>query len=365
MLRTEADVVRALGAGTYTLEQLYELVEGRVDVSRDGGRQPAGPDHVTDERWRRRVRGVLQNLKASGRAERIDRSVWAIRGTTERPERLLLLVAGGTPRELELRLQDAADMLTSLEEPVDLVLCDPPYGLRRGEGIDRDRRVYARDWSRVVDGYVDVDPAEYEDFTFRWIEAATGALRRGGQLAVATGPQRAAIVQYAAEKSGLTWVSSIAAYKAFPLRMTRRPACAHWTVTVMAQGALDDPRRVFRCPPDLPKARTGADYPLDWWADNGRADRPGDALKYDNALPAKLVARLVDAFSEPGALVADPFLGGGATAVECWRLGRRFVGGDVNPGALRYTAARLLDEHAWPSERQPSLFAAADAHCAA
>lgn len=65
-------------------------------------------------------------------------------------------------------------------------------------------------------------------------------------------------------------------------------------------------------------------------------------------------------FSDPGAHVVDPFLGSGATAaVAARRLGRAFTGGDVNRHAVRFAAAGLLDEHAWPDERQPNLFAAA------
>jgi site-specific DNA-methyltransferase (adenine-specific) len=356
MLRTEADVVRALGDGTYTLDELYALCEAQADVDRDGGRDAI---HPGDERWRRRVRGVLMNLKASGRCERVGRSAWAIRDTREQPQRMLLIVAGGTLREFELRLQTAVELLGSLDEPADLVLTDPPYGLHRGTSRSSAGRVYERDASRVVGGYQDVDPAEYEHFTFGWVEAAAAALRRGGQLVCVTGPQRASVVQYAAEQSGLTWVSSIAAYKAFPLRMTRRPACSHWVATVMVRGRIEDPKRVFNCPPDLPKARSGVDYPLDLWLDNGRADRPGDALKYDNALPPKLVSRLLRAFSNESDLTVDPFLGGGETAAQAWRHGRRFVGGDVNPSALRFTAARMLDEHLWPAETQPALFDAA------
>lgn len=50
-----------------------------------------------------------------------------------------------------------------------------------------------------------------------------------------------------------------------------------------------------------------------------------------------------------------PPVGGGTTAVACWRTGRRFTGGDLNPHALRFSAARLLAEHAWPDDRQPEL----------
>jgi len=42
------------------------------------------------------------------------------------------------------------------------------------------------------------------------------------------------------------------------------------------------------------------------------------------------IAEQVERFTEPGALVVDPFLGGGTTAVVCRDLGRRFVGCDID-----------------------------------
>ena len=160
----------------------------------------------------------------------------------------------------------------------------------------------------------------------------------------------------AAEDAGLTWVTSIVARREFPLATLRRPASAHWTITVLCRAALQNRRRVFNPPRDLPAARSGHPYPLDWWADgNGRADRPG-LVRYDNSLPLPMVLRLVRAFSDAGEHVVDPFVGGGTTAIACWQTARRFTGGDVNPHAVRFTAARLLAEHAWPADRQPSLF---------
>jgi hypothetical protein len=117
MLVSEADVLRTLDAGTYTLDGLYELCERRAWIDRDGGQDPV-PDHPGDRRWKRRVRGALQALPRSGRAARIARSSWAIEGTATHPTRLLLIVAGAEPREFELRLRSAVALLAELEEPV-------------------------------------------------------------------------------------------------------------------------------------------------------------------------------------------------------------------------------------------------------
>ena len=172
-----------------------------------------------------------------------------------------------------------------------------------------------------------------------------------------TGPQRSGIVQCAAEQAGLTFVTKIAARKEFPLATVLRPAAAHWDICVMCAGPLSHPGRVYRAPDDLPRARSGHPYPLDWWEDNGRADRPGLA-RYDNALPLKMVRRIVWCFSDPLGHVAVPFLGSGTEAVACWLLGRRFTGADVNPRAVRFAAARLLAEHAWHADQQGGLFPA-------
>ena len=169
-----------------------------------------------------------------------------------------------------------------------------------------------------------------------------------------TGPQRAAYAQLAAEHAGLAWVTTIAARREFALLTRRRPACAHWTITVLGHGGLRHPRRVFHPPEDLPAARSGRPYPLDWWEHNGRADRP-EALRYDNSLPLTLVKREVLAFSDAGEHIVDPFLGAGSTLIACWRTGRRSTGADLNPQAVRFSAARLPDAHAWPEERQPRL----------
>jgi DNA modification methylase len=357
MLETETDLLRTLRSGTYTLDELYALCESAIDVSRDNGHAAVSDRHRTDSVWKHRVRGWLANAKSKGLAERVDRATWLIQGTAENPSRLVLLNAGGDLAGVELRVQDAVALLRSLDEPADLVLCDPPYALGRGAGHFADGHGYRRDQTKVLDGYVDVDASAYAEFSYRWISAAAAILRNGGQAAIITGPQQACHVQYAAEQAGLTWVSQIVARKVFPLMTSRRPSCAHWCVTVMCRGPLTNSKRVFNTPADLPKAASGADYPLDWWDSNGRADRPG-LLRYDNALPLPLVSRLVHAFSDPGELVIDPMLGSGTTPIAAHLAARRFIGGDLNPAAVRFAAARLLEEHLWPSWRHPTLFAA-------
>ena len=61
-LVTEADILRTIVKGTYTLRELYEECLARADVARGNGLQPPDEDHPTDRVWRRRLRSALQHL---------------------------------------------------------------------------------------------------------------------------------------------------------------------------------------------------------------------------------------------------------------------------------------------------------------
>jgi hypothetical protein len=98
--------------------------------------------------------------------------------------------------------------------------------------------------------------------------------------------------QVIAEDAGLTYLNSIAVARPFALRTTRRFAHAHWTITLLAAGPPDSPARFFAPPPDVPKAASGLDYPLDWWVDIAKYERRG-LLRYHNALPPALTRRIV------------------------------------------------------------------------
>ena len=62
---------------------------------------------------------------------------------------------------------------------------------------------------------------------------------------------------------------------------------------------------------------------------------------YPAEKPSAVSEVLIAQSTQPGDIVADPFMGSGSVGVAAARLGRRFVGTDVNPEAVRLTAQRL------------------------
>ena len=63
---------------------------------------------------------------------------------------------------------------------------------------------------------------------------------------------------------------------------------------------------------------------------------------YPTQKPEALLERIIKASSNPGDLVFDCFMGSGTTQAVAMKLGRRFVGADINLGAVETTTKRLL-----------------------
>lgn len=81
----------------------------------------------------------------------------------------------------------------------------------------------------------------------------------------------------------------------------------------------------------------------DWWADISPLKNGfNEALGYPTQKPEALVERVVLSSSNPGDIVFDCFMGSGTTQAVSMRLGRRFIGADINLGAIQTTAKRLI-----------------------
>lgn len=62
---------------------------------------------------------------------------------------------------------------------------------------------------------------------------------------------------------------------------------------------------------------------------------------YPTQKPEELLYKLISASSNPGDLVFDCFMGSGTTQAVAMKLGRRFIGADINLGSIQTTTKRL------------------------
>jgi len=62
---------------------------------------------------------------------------------------------------------------------------------------------------------------------------------------------------------------------------------------------------------------------------------------YPTQKPEALLERIIKALSKPDELILDCFIGSGTTAAVAQKLGRRWIGCDINKGAIQTTSKRL------------------------
>jgi site-specific DNA-methyltransferase (adenine-specific) len=209
--------------------------------------------------------------------------------------------------------------------PADLILADPPY---------------------------DEEPAWHEG----WIAAAAGNLREGGSIYVCcdwrlSGPLQGLLERRFTVRNRITWK-----------RDKGRGAKRNWKQNMEdVWFATKGERYTF----NLVKWKKAvvAPYrvngkPKDWVEENGeryRMTHPSNIwtdlcvpfwsmpenTPHPYQKPEKLVERIVQASSNPGDLVIDPFLGSGTTAVVARRLGRRYLGFEIDPDHVRLALKRL------------------------
>src|SRR3989338_10587100 len=67
----------------------------------------------------------------------------------------------------------------------------------------------------------------------------------------------------------------------------------------------------------------------------------GENVQYPTQKPETLLERIINASSKEGDLVADFFIGSGTTAAVAQKLGRRWIGCDINIGAIQTSTKRL------------------------
>jgi DNA modification methylase len=82
---------------------------------------------------------------------------------------------------------------------------------------------------------------------------------------------------------------------------------------------------------------------VDWWGDiNALQTFSPERLKYPTQKPEKLLARIIEASSNPGDLVADFFCGSGTTLAAAEKLGRKWIGTDLGRFAIHTSRKRLI-----------------------
>ena len=224
---------------------------------------------------------------------------------------------------------DCRDVLPNLAEhgTVDLVFADPPFN-----------------WDVPYDGWKDdMSRAQYERFTYDWLDACIDVLSPTGSLWVNIPDDTAAEIVLHLKRRGLTMInwcvwhfrfgqcrhSSFILSKVHVLYFAKSPEERTWNPDEILEQS--DRASIYNDARTMAKeSNKGMRVPMDVWygpylgriQGNNKERRHG----HHNQIPEAYLERVIRACSNPGDLVLDPFLGSGTTVTVARALDRRGIG---------------------------------------
>ncbi|WP_337996945.1 site-specific DNA-methyltransferase [Oleispirillum naphthae] len=217
------------------------------------------------------------------------------------------------------------------EKSVDMVFADPPYNMQLGGELLRP------DNSRV-DGVDDAwdrfeSFAAYDRFTADWLKAARRILKDDGTLWVIGSYHNIFRVGATLQNLGYWILNDIVWRKSNPMPNFKgtRFTNAHETLIWCAKDK--DARYTFNYEA-LKDLNEGLQMRSDWLlplCTGGERLKDGDGAKlHPTQKPEALLYRIILAATKPGDTIVDPFFGTGTTGAAAKRLGRRFIGFEMD-----------------------------------
>ncbi len=218
----------------------------------------------------------------------------------------------------------------------DMIFADPPYFLSNG-GVTchggKMVKVDKGDWDKSQ------GPDYNHEFNREWLRRCQAALKPNGTLWVSGTHHVIYSVGFAMQQLGMKILNDIVWEKPNPPPNLACRNFTHSTEILLWAAKNGASKHLFNYP--LMKQANGGKQMKSVW----RFTAPGAEEKthgrHPTQKPLGLLARCIEACTEPGALVFDPFNGSGTTGVAALQGGRRYVGCELDPAYIKLSKARL------------------------
>lgn len=240
------------------------------------------------------------------------------------------------------------------DNSIDLIYADPPYNLS-GKSLNLVNNKTGGPFYKMNEEWDTWKYDEYVEFTKKWIKESWRILKENGSLYVSCTLHNIGEIIVTAKKTGFKLNNIITWYKTNAMPSITKRTFTHSTEYVcwFVKGKkwkfnYEDLKKLNPHRTKDGKFKQMRDF-LDFIelplvqgkerikGENGRAIHPTQK-------PEKLLEIIITASSNVGDIVLDPFFGTGTTGVVAERLGRKWIGIEINEKYIEVAKKRIYGE---------------------
>ena len=222
---------------------------------------------------------------------------------------------------------------------IDLIITDPPFAIN----FKASRENYNRTKSRVLEGYNEIKPEDYYDFTLEWMTEAFRILKESGSMFVFSGWNNLKDILMALDKVGFITINHLIWKYQFGVVTAKKFVTSHYHCLYVCKN--EKKRKFFPYSRFKKNSKTADGRSLhykdkeDVW--NIKREYWTGDQKTPTKLPAELIQKILEYSSQKKDIVLDPFLGSGQVAMVSKMLGRKYVGFEIVKDYYKFAKKRL------------------------
>lgn len=240
-----------------------------------------------------------------------------------------------------LILGDTFSILKNIKPgSITMIFADPPYFLSN-DGIT----CQAGKMVSVNKGKWDKAPSlnEKHEFNRKWIRLCREALSPEGTIWISGTLHNIYSIGMALEQEGFKIINNITWQKTNPPPNLSCRCFTHSTETIL-WAQKDDKKAKHFFNYQLMKNENGGKQMKDVWVGPLTPAKEKKEGKHPTQKPLYILKRIIEASTEPGDIILDPFCGSSTTGVAAKQLGRRYIGIDKEREYIELSIKRLIRE---------------------
>ncbi|MHA1971961.1 MAG: DNA-methyltransferase [Candidatus Hodarchaeales archaeon] len=237
------------------------------------------------------------------------------------------------------------------EESVDLLLTDPPFGIK----FHRVGSQYNRKQRELGKLYIEIPQEDYYKFTVNWLKAAYRVMKPTASGFVFSGWNNLSDILNAFTEVGFRLVNHIIWKYQFGVFTKKRFTTSHYHILYITKLPLNrDKERTFNRIAEYTNSKVpGKLYFEDVWFI--KRDYQKGGKKTPTRLPLEITDKCVRMGSNKNDLVLEPFCGSGSVILSCLRHSRRYIGFEKSQPIFEIAEERINQFESKLREKPRSL----------